>query len=162
MTTGEVITAICGALGGGVLVEVYHYIRSRGKVVVDSYYANVSYVITELNQKQIRGIEVEIQFINRSGHNKVLNKFKVEYFDFQSYVNLNIEGSNVPPAIVIEPTNPKVLKMKLYSNGILDVNIGLNYCLEISYNVGKKQEKLIIWSTEFNLQDVTKPFTMLF
>lgn len=149
---------IVTGIGGGLIVFLLELLLKRGKIKIDNYSLKASYYHTNDFQNNITQFDLDIQFINTSGNNKIINNISAVYFDGQKSHDLVFEGYNVPPAGVIESKQVKCLQFKLRpSIGYARLPIEETFYVIINYTLGKKLHQIRINGHEFDAQDITSP-----
>jgi hypothetical protein len=154
----DTLMIIVTAAGGGLLVFLFELLLKRGSIKIDNYHLKTSYHHTANFQNNITQFDLDIQFINSSGHTKIINNISATYFDGQENHHLLFEGYNVPPAGVVEQKQVKCLQFRLRPNkGIARLPIGEPHYVIVDYNIGSKSHVLRIEGNEFEALDITTP-----
>lgn len=151
-------TNIVTFLGGGFVVYLLDLYFKSGKIKVDDYSLKLTYVHTHDFKKYVFfHLELDIQFINTSGHSKIINNISAVFFDGQNNHNLSFDGYSVPPAEVIPPKEVVCLQFCMRDRGgnfYFPTNTNAYY-VEVSFKLNNKPKKLKIEGTKLQLNNTT-------
>lgn len=137
-------------VGGSLCTYLVTLFIQSGKLEIDSVYAKVSCKVEHFVQ-YINYFTLEIQFINRSAHLRVVNNLEVNFYDGEKIHKLLFKDHNVSPAGTIEGRKEKLLhytllppvaKLELPLISLFHDNTAY---LSLSYNYkGRKHEITIV------------------
>jgi hypothetical protein len=151
------LALLVAGFGGGLIVKGYEVWVNRGKILLNESYIKVNYL--NINRGLIN-FDLDLQFINKSGYQKVIHNIQANFFDGQKVIPLLFFNFNTQPADIILPKSIKCLKYKLNANNQIFIPIperDNNSQLEISYKIDSKDYllKINLKDMAFNEVDMT-------
>ena len=157
----EWVSLAIGLFGGGLIVYFLDWLRNRGDITLDSYDLSLYYYIEQTMNYLLR-FQVDLQFINSSGRQEVINNFSARFFDGENFMEIYFGDYTVPPADVIEPRHVKCIHFTLYTAGqknevpMLAIYENSSF-LEISYRVKNKKRVIVIKGNDMRLLQTYLP-----
>lgn len=146
---------IAALLGGGILVEIYHHQKNKGKLDVNDCSVELHYIQDIKLITHLQYFKVTIQFINTSGYTKTFHGLKCKYFDGKQFNELEIKDHDISPAGLIEARHIENFQLVLFTIGetnvdLLSIHDNEAY-FEISYKQDKADRSITIHGHEFKL-----------
>jgi len=149
----NVINAVIGTVaGGGLIIYAFNKWDKMGATILDShagdyYYKNI------FGEHIINKFVINLQFINKSGYDRIIKIKNSKYYDGEILHDLFIDSDIITPAEKIEPKAVKLIKATFYpSNEIIAPIPVLNEYsyLEIRYIVNSKEYLHTIMGVNLN------------
>lgn len=151
----EIVALLFGGGGVGIIIE---RILKMGDIKI-TYAIAASYYYFEMNS-YLNYFILDIQIMNTSGDQKLIDNLVCRFFDGSSYKNLGFENYTIPPAAVLKARAVENMKFKLLTYEkktefpLLPVSDGTAF-IEITYNLGKHKNSYILGGNAFSMVDST-------
>lgn len=141
---------------GSALTLLFEYFRNRGKACLSEQNLTCSIRTLQL-RNLIVDFELDLQFINTSGNQKIISSISASMYDGHEYVPLAFEGHNIMPSDILEARKVKTMKYRLrtpfHNTPMPLISDGMH--VVINYSINGKRDARRIDGYSIGIIDVT-------